>query len=137
MTDDKMYVWMGSARKVLKSGIKAVFEKGVPSKVPALFEDLFQNDPNFVLVSNEEGTKILADIEKAKDTVARAKVVEKALKGFEKPFKAHVKTWTNRRDKARADRRAAARAEAEAEKEAVTAPSVMADKPKGGGSHGK
>lgn len=136
MADDKMYVWMGSARKVFKPGIKAVFEKGVPSKVPDFFEDLFQNDPNFVPVTLDEGTKTLADIEKAKDPKARAAAVTKAQKGLEKAHRAHVKAWTEGRNKARADRKAAAAAKNEAPGEAV-APPVKAKKKAGGGRHGK
>ena len=95
---DKMFVWMGSQGKVYKPEVKRLFERGVPTPVPALFEDLFENDPLFVSMTEADAKDALEAIDGAKDLDARIKEKDQVLKSLKKEFEDQLVSWKKTRD---------------------------------------
>lgn len=95
---DKYFVWMGPQAEVVKREVKRLFERGVPTPVPALFEDLFANDPLYVEMNETDGKKALETINAAKDLKTRLAEKDKVLKSLKKDQDAKMKTWKDKRD---------------------------------------
>lgn len=84
--ETKKFVYIGQGSPVFKAGVKALFSRGVPTEVSALYYDLFEKDPLYIEVSKEEAKTM-----KGEDP-------NKVVKGLEKARKEKVAAWKKDRD---------------------------------------
>ena len=98
---DKLYIWTRSKGEVFKRPVKKSFERGVPTEVPAIFEDFFDRDPQFIEVSETEGLKILKTLKECDSLEARVKAKDKILKSLKKDIEDKMNDWKSKRDMAR------------------------------------
>jgi len=97
----QMYVWIGAANQVFKVEHKKAVERGVPFEAPALFEDLYANDPMYVAIDQAEGVEVLHLLKEAKDRKTRMKIIQdviRTLTAENGPASNEMSAWKMRRD---------------------------------------